>query len=670
MHQTFYIDIDEEITSIVDRLRKARAKEVVIVVPKRAILIQSIINLKLLKKEADSLKKDLIIVTQDKFGKMLIEKAGIEVAQKLDDVDGQEIAGLEEEIAEDEFKVSFDSNPANSSDMQKKKRLDKIGSDGYYQPEELEDVLGRETYLVEKEALKVEGENSERIINKELVIDMGDDLRRQQPSFQKNAAKRGGYAPMDMIRNVDIVEEGVVDDVHDMRPVNGVVARTSRNSFKQEEIPDFLDDLIVDEPTLTADDSKMKKASNFFEHQKTTNVDEYKSINVSGGVWKYFFVVGLIVAIIISGAAAYVFLPRASVLVFAKNKIQVIDSQIDGNTNASMVDLGKEIVPAKIISASNELTKEYSTTGTKNSSNQKAHGTVTIYNEFSTSPQPLVATTRFESADKKIFRLVSGVTVPGMEKVGAENKPGAIEAEVAADESGDKYNIEPTTFTIPGFQSSGSDKYAKIYAKSFKPMASGGQGNQVIGAITDSDINSAKTKVVQELRPLMNQKLEEAAGSEYVLLDDAMNIDDSSYTLSKSPGDIADKFSITVKMKASAIVFKKNDIKSLVANSLSKKSNKDNAVATDSINLEFGKSDVNFADGTIVIRVHSSGNIVPNIDLVKLKQDILGKQEDELRPYLSSYSDIDRAEISYWPSFISGRIPSYERQIDITLDKN
>ena len=77
MHKTLYIDIDEEITSIIDRMRKAEAREVIIVAPKNAMLLQSIVNLKLLKKEADRRKKQLLIITQDKIGKKLIEKAGI-----------------------------------------------------------------------------------------------------------------------------------------------------------------------------------------------------------------------------------------------------------------------------------------------------------------------------------------------------------------------------------------------------------------------------------------------------------------------------------------------------------------------------------------------------------------------------------------------------------------
>jgi Pyruvate/2-oxoacid:ferredoxin oxidoreductase gamma subunit len=656
MHQTFYIDIDEEITSIVDRLRKAKSKEVVIVVPKRAILIQSIINLKLLKKEADSVRKNIIIVTQDKFGKMLIEKAGMTVEQKLDDIAGQEIIEPEE-YREDEFKINPNSDQVGFGEVKKNKRLDKIGSDGYYQGEEFDAVLGRDAYLAKKESMEVEAENSEIITNKELVIDMGDDLKRQQPSFQKNVARKGNYAPMDMIRNVEIAEEGFVEDEPVIQPIKKTSLKNTNNLFKQEEIHAFTDN-------SKGEDLKMKKANGFFEHKKSSNADEYKSINVGNSVWKYFLIFSFIVAITIAGSAAYVFLPKASVLVFVKNKTQTIDSQIDGKTSVSTVDLANEIIPAKIVSVSADLTINYDTTGSKNSSSQKARGTITIYNEFSSSPQPLIATTRFESADKKIFRLVSGVTVPGMEKAGT---PGAIEAAVIADESGDQYNIDATSFTIPGFQSSGADKYAKIYAKSFKSMTGGGQSNQTVQAITDADINSAKTKVAQELRPQMNQKLKDEAGDGFVVLDDATNIDDASYTLSKSPGDIANNFSITVTMKASAIVFSSDDVKNIVAISLAKKGDQNMTVAKDSINLEFGKTDINFKDGTLVIRVHSSGKIVPNIDLEKLKQDILGKQEEELKPYLSAYPDIERVEVSYWPSFISGKIPNYARQVDITL---
>ena len=68
MHQTFYIDVDEEISSVIDRLNKSMSIESYFVVPKRALFFQSIVNLKILKREADKVGKIVVIVTQDEVG--------------------------------------------------------------------------------------------------------------------------------------------------------------------------------------------------------------------------------------------------------------------------------------------------------------------------------------------------------------------------------------------------------------------------------------------------------------------------------------------------------------------------------------------------------------------------------------------------------------------------
>lgn len=79
---TIYIEPEEELTSIIERLSKNRAKEITIVVPKRAQLFQSIVNLKLLKKEAEKLEKKISIVTSDKFGQSLVAKANLSLGQE------------------------------------------------------------------------------------------------------------------------------------------------------------------------------------------------------------------------------------------------------------------------------------------------------------------------------------------------------------------------------------------------------------------------------------------------------------------------------------------------------------------------------------------------------------------------------------------------------------
>jgi hypothetical protein len=81
--QALYLEADEDITSAIDKLVKATGTSVQIVVPKRSTLLQSIINLKLLKKSAADHGKQLVLVTNDKVATDLAARLGLAVAPVL-----------------------------------------------------------------------------------------------------------------------------------------------------------------------------------------------------------------------------------------------------------------------------------------------------------------------------------------------------------------------------------------------------------------------------------------------------------------------------------------------------------------------------------------------------------------------------------------------------------
>jgi hypothetical protein len=280
-----------------------------------------------------------------------------------------------------------------------------------------------------------------------------------------------------------------------------------------------------------------------------------------------------------------------------------------------------------------------------------------------------VATTRFLSSDGKLFRLVDGITIPGMETVSGELVPGKVEAQVIADEGGESFNIGADKFSIPGFQGSGSEKYAKFYAKSEEAMTGGGNGDQTANYITDSDIDIAKTKVLTKLRDDIKKKLEEVAGEEVIILDDAIEEEEPVYKLSNSSGDVVDSFDITIETKVKAIVVAKNDLNSMISTMIAKAKNGTTNIDENSIVLDFGKANVDFENGTIDIKFHAIAEIIPNLSLEEIKEEILGKNNDELASYLSTFSDIREANVEYWPSFINGQIPSLSSRVEIVLDK-
>ena len=80
---TIYIDIDDEITGIIDKLHRSAGKVVALVLPKRAGAFQSIVNMKLLKRAADSSKKNLVLITTEAGLLPLAGAAGIHVAKTL-----------------------------------------------------------------------------------------------------------------------------------------------------------------------------------------------------------------------------------------------------------------------------------------------------------------------------------------------------------------------------------------------------------------------------------------------------------------------------------------------------------------------------------------------------------------------------------------------------------
>ncbi len=80
---TIYVDIDDEITGIIDKVRGSGGKVVALVLPKRAGVFQSIVNMKLLKRASDEADKNLVLITSEAGLLPLAGAAGIHVAKTL-----------------------------------------------------------------------------------------------------------------------------------------------------------------------------------------------------------------------------------------------------------------------------------------------------------------------------------------------------------------------------------------------------------------------------------------------------------------------------------------------------------------------------------------------------------------------------------------------------------
>ncbi|MDR3558967.1 MAG: hypothetical protein P4L62_02250 [Candidatus Pacebacteria bacterium] len=673
MHQTFYIDIDEEITSIVEKLKKARVKELIMVVPKRALLIQSIVNLRILKKEADEAGLQLMIVTQDKLGKILIEKAGILVQQKMDNIADEDID------ADDELRIA--PEPVSSAGQNEfkesaktKNRLDRIGSSEYFNEasvshEEMKKEFGRAKQVALAES---NPEGREKILNKELVAGAGSETKkRTNLDMGPRPPRQENYSPAPIRPNPEVLSA----------PRSSI----PRGSFPVNMSPK------VDRSIGEDDSLRHDKINNFFQPQNNAYFKQKDSLQnnpyanqqtkfrpenakqdyaVSGKIHKWFWSFGVVVILVVALVAAYLLIPKANVVISAKAQNQAVDSELMAETSASSPDYDKGIIPAKLITTDVEVSQNFTPSGAVSTVSPKAHGMITIYNTYSSAPQLLVATTRFLATSGKLFRLVATVTVPGDTQSGGQIKPGTISAEVEAEQGGADYNIGPDTFNLPGLKSSGT-KYAKIYAKSSGNMSGGSSGTVKANRVTAKDISLVEQALGSNLDGSVKQKIKDAAGGNVLIPDGAVNEGSVSYLVSNPAGEAASSPQVTASVPVQALVVDQSVFNDVVGRKLAQTAGSgQSTIDSSAIKVSSEKADADFKTGTMSISFHATANLGSSLDLSKIKSQLIGKSESQLKAYLSNYPNIQKVEVDYWPSFISGRIPFWSKRVSVTLDSN
>ncbi len=120
---TIYIDVDDEITTVIDKVSESKKKLVALVLPKRAAVFQSIVNMKLLKRKSDEAKKNLVIVTTEASLLPLAGAVGIHVAKTLSSKPEIPAAPVIEhemvEAAEEEGIPEISTEPNEAEEMKK-----------------------------------------------------------------------------------------------------------------------------------------------------------------------------------------------------------------------------------------------------------------------------------------------------------------------------------------------------------------------------------------------------------------------------------------------------------------------------------------------------------------------------------------------------------------------
>ncbi len=284
----------------------------------------------------------------------------------------------------------------------------------------------------------------------------------------------------------------------------------------------------------------------------------------------------------------------------------------------------------------------------------RASGTITVFNAYSDKPARLIKNTRFESPNGLIFRIPASIEVPG--KNGAT--PGQITVTVFADQAGAQYNIAPTDkFTVPGLKST-PDMYNGIYARSTSAFTGGYVGEKP--AVLPAALESARA----ELRSMLQSKVQESISGVQGFAFAALS--KIEYESAPTVADPAGGAKVTEKAHVTVPVFPKEQFAQAIAQAVS-------ADAADSqvslqpqgqLSAQVSGTLPEIGSAPIVFGLSGSALVVWDVDADAIKQALAGKDQSAFKPIIANFLGIKDA--SARPPFWTSTFPAADK-IEITI---
>lgn len=314
------------------------------------------------------------------------------------------------------------------------------------------------------------------------------------------------------------------------------------------------------------------------------------------------------------------------------------------------------LMPGKWI----ELEKVFSKSFVSNAEKDvfvKAAGKITIYNNFSSSSQILVATTRFQTAEGFVFRIPKTIIVPGVVKTGNETKPGEIEVEAIADRAGEEYNIEPSDFRIPGFL--GTPKYQSFYAKSFEKFSGGFIGRS--NFVGKDDLQKAEEEIKE--KALNEIKIELRSLDDFKILEEALKTEIEKTDDSNKVGDLVKEFKMGLKIKTKVMAFKEKNAADFIYQYV--KNSQDLLVVGDSIKIDYRELKLDEEKRELSFNLVSSGQAIRNIDKNVIISEIAGKKKSEAEASINNLDGVESVHVS--SPFWLRSVPKNINRIDIKI---
>ena len=399
-----------------------------------------------------------------------------------------------------------------------------------------------------------------------------------------------------------------------------------------------------------------KPSTNYFQKEKPfierTSLIKRVTKKLVGGAFLFFILFGII---------GYFALAKVKIEIWPETEILNFEKKIIADIETFQVNSSKGIIPATIFEVEKNASQEFPSSGKVE---RKAEGTIRVYNNYH-SLVTLRSGTRFQPPLEEVlyFCSLQKIVIPAKSYVD-------VRVEACRPGTGEKYNIGPSKFSVPGLQ--GTDLFFYIHGESFKPMEGGG----TISQVTEDDLERAKNILTEQLFVRLDESLENILQTEalrlnrdptnFILLQEAVQKEVLETSPRAEVGAEVPAFDLQARVRAKALVFKKSDLENFAKEIILAQITEDKKLKEESLNIDSKVELIDPELRKIVLNLKFSAIIYPDLNLTLLRENLKGKSLEECKIILENQPDIIRAQITAWPFWVK-EVPQDIKKIELKI---
>ena len=638
-----YLESDEEITTVIDKISKVPGDEVALVIPRGGNIGQSIVNLKLIKKRSNDLGKDVALVTTDKISRNLASQVGISVYSKVEEVGRRKIAPAP---------IITPDEPITNTDTIKS---DVPAPEAKRPAEDLPELPGIRInrYYDEKSRSEVKP-----TVEEPKVKEPEPELPKENITFEEAGANN-----ISNIDNKKSEEETLTGQEEKLEEIESEEKVDRKSDFSRR-------DLTIGQAQI--------------EHQKAQEMEPVKTEKISPPAGKEeeekknklpgrrfkssrkrkLIFVAVAVFLLLCIGAGYLILPQAKVtIVFSANSF-LKEAEVSVSKNIESVDPEKLAVPATQSVVEKEISEKIPATGKKNIGN-KATGEITFYNYIELSSQKIPAGSQLTASGKK-FVTDTEITIPAVTVVSVipfASNPGTVKGKVTAIDPGAESNLPANTkFTFNSFS---GNKQNNIYGQNSAALAGG--DTKEVAVVSAGDLSGAQEKITNRLKTeAKDEVLKKIPSTEKFI--EGTSVEQLSELKGSVPANTqANDFTFSGKIKLTILSFKEDLLREMLVQKF-EKDIENNRVLVQKENIKLDYSIISKTESldSIVYKINLEGKVSSKIDENQLREQLRGNTKEKASEMINSLDLVKEANVDMFPNLkIYPTLPLFGKSIKI-----